>query len=801
METLIQDVRLALRGLVKHPGHAAAVALTLALGIGANTAIFSVVNAVMLRPLPYPEAERLVDVLVLKPEMSPNRLGVTPAHFHAWKSQGSAFEHLGAYVPFGSLDLTGEGKPARLSRHLVSEGLLEALNARPARGRLFAPEDYRTGRAVLLTERLWRSRFGGDPEIPGRRLVLSGESYEVAGVLPEGFRLPGGAPDVVVPLVFAPDAATDRSAAYLGGLGRLRPGVTLEAARGEMAGIGARLARQFPDTNESVTESLLPLREVFVGPARKALGVIAGAVAFVLLIACANVASLQLARSVSREPEMVLRSALGAGARRLARQLLTESAVLSLLGGALGLLLAALLLRLFPDARGIYLPRDVELGLDARVLGFTFLLALACGLASSLPPALRAGRGDLYRVLGGRAAEGGERQVRLQGLLVVLEIALALVLLTGAGLMLRSFFRLQSEDLGFRPDGVLTLEISLPEAKYPEPGAVAAFHRELLERIAALPEVTAAGVARSLPPDDLWGFLPEFEGREPSRKDTAGWQVVTEGYFSALGTPVLQGRDFAAGDRVGGRLAAIASRSAARQFFPAGEALGRRVLFDGVWYEIVGIVEDQRSPGATEEARPAFYLPLAQLPVPAEYLRGMTLAVRTAGDPLKLAGPVRKAVWELDANLPIADLQTFEARLAAGTALARSRFNTALLASFAVLAVALALVGIYGVLSWQVNRRTRELGVRMALGALRADLLRLVLTRGLLLTGAGLAAGLLASVSLTRVLESLLFGVSALDPGTFALVVPALGATALLACYLPARRASRLDPLAALRDE
>lgn len=802
METLAQDLRFALRGLRKRPGHAAAVVLTLALGIGVNAAVFSVVNAVMLRPLPYPEPDRIVDVLAINPRISSERVGVSPADFLVWREESTAFTSLGAYLPFGTFDLTGEGEPVRLSRHLVSEGLLGALGVRPEAGRLFVSGEYRTGgpRAVLLSHSLWRGRFGGDPAMVGKGITLSGEVYEIVGVLPEGFRIPGGQPDLVAPLVFRPEDATDRSAAYLGGIGRLRPGVTLEQAEAELRPVAARLAKQFPGSNEGVTPSLMPLPERFTAPARTALLVLSGAVGFVLLIAAANVANLQLARAASREPEMVLRAALGAGSRRLARQLLTESVLLAVLGGACGLLLALLMLSVLPDARGLYLPKDVELGLDGKVLGFAFLLSLLAGLASGLLPALRAARGDLYRTLqsGGRGTGGGERS-RFQDLLVVTEIALALVLLTGAGLLLQSFLRLQTEELGFEPEGVLTFVLSVPETGYPDPERIAAFYNEALGRLGRIPGVVATGAAKELPPADPWSFLPEIEGRTVSKNDSAGWQLATEGLFSALGIPVLQGRAFTAADREGASPVMIASRSAALRFFPDGKALGGRVLFNGVWYEVVGIVGDQKAPGAP--ASPMFYMAHAQFPVPADYLRSMSFAVRANGDPLRLAGDVRKAIWELDANLPISDLQAMEARLAAGSTVARSRFNTVLLVTFAALALVLAMVGIYGVLSYQVSRRTHELGLRMALGAGRADLFRLVLSRGLLLTVGGIGIGLLGALALTRVLESLLFGVGSLDVLTFATAVPGLVILAILACSLPARRASRLDPLEALREE
>ncbi len=801
--TFLKEVLRALRTLRSQPGHTAAAVLTLALGIGANTAIFSVVDAVLLRPLPYPEPDRLVDVLATSLAPGAERTSITPADFLAWREQSEVFEELGAYIPFGTVDWTRGEEPVRLSRHLVSGGLLAALWVRPAHGRLFAAEEYREeGRRVaLLGHRLWRTRFGGDPEVVGRRLILGGESHQVVGVLPRELRIRGGEPDLLLPLVFAPGAAADREAAYLGAIGRLRPGISIERARREMDALSLRLARPLPESDRA-RASLLPLREALAGPARAALLVLSGAVLFVLLIACANVAGLQLVRAAAREPEIALRSALGAGRRRLARQLLAESLALALLGGLGGVLLAVLALALLPDARGLYLPRDVELGIDLRVLGFSLLLTLLAGLVSGLAPALRGSRADLRSTLqaGGAGADGGGRS-RLQDAFVVAEIALALVLLAGAGLMLRSFARLLADPPGFEPRHVLTLEIELPAARYPEAEQAAAFYAELLDRIGRLPRVVAVGAAKELPPDTPWSFQPLLAGRDEPEAAAAGWQLVTPEYFAALGTPVLRGQAFTARDRQGSRPVTVINETAARQFFPGGEAVGRRVRFNDVWHEVAGVVRDQKVPGGAAGGSPVFYFPHAQVPVPAEYLRAMALAVRTEGDPLALAAAVRGALRSLDADLPAAEVQPLERRLAGGLFFARSHFNTVFLVLFAGLALILAMTGIAGVLSYRVSRRTREVGVRMALGARRFDILRLVMAHGLALTLIGLGLGLAGAVSLTRFLASLLYGLGALDPLTLGAVVLLLAAAASVACYLPARRASRLEPLTALRAE
>ena len=799
MSGWLADLSLGVRLVRRRPAYAAAAVLTLALGIGIDTATWSVVDAVLVRPLPYPRPERLVSLMASRPSRGLDRVSLTPADFLAFRSGARAFADLGAFVPFGTVDLTGEGEPAQLRRHLVSVGLLPALGVRPVRGRLFVPEDFRPegARVALLSARLWRERYGGDPAAVGRRLLLDGERVLVVGILPADFRIPGGDPDLVLPLVWPVGAAADRGSAYLGAIGRLRPGVSLEAARAELAVVARRLERQLPESNRGLGASLLPLGDALAGPARTALLAAWAAVGLVLLVACANVASLQLVRAAARGREMAVRAALGASRTRIARQLLAESAVLAAAGGALGLPLAALALRLLPDPRGVYLSPNVDVRLDARALAYCLAATTLAALASGLAPALRtAGRASALR-------SGGPPRQRLQGLLVAGEIAAAAMLLSGAGLLLRGLDRLLSRDPGLSPGHVLAFDVALPASRYPGEGEAARFYAELATRLARLPGATAAGAAKEVPPGEPWSFHPQVDGRELPPEASAGWEVVTPGYFAALGTPLLRGRPFGPADRAGSASVALVNRSAARRFLGGAGAnpVGRRLRFNGEWHEVVGVVGDQWAPSREAEPPPVVYLAAAQSPVPAAMLRTMTFVVRAAGDPFALANPVRRTLAALDPDLPAARLGPLADRLAAAGALVQSRFNAALLATFAALALALAAVGIYGAMSYLVAARTRELGVRMALGARRGDLLRLVLARGAALALAGLLLGLAGAAALSRLLASLLYGISERDPWTFAAAAAISATAALIASLLPAHRASRLEPVAALREE
>jgi putative ABC transport system permease protein len=813
MRTLPLGFRTALRPLARRPAHAAAAVLTLALGIGVATAVWSVLDAALLRPLPYPDAGRLVSVLAVRPRRGPEAVGIAPADFLAWRERSRSFAALGAYVPFGSLDLTGAGEPVRLERHLVSDGLLQALGIQAAVGRLFLADEYRPGgrRVVVLGERLWHDRFGGDPRVVGRLLTLGGERCEVVGVLPRGVRLPGGDPDLLAPLAFGPADAADRSAGYLGGIGRLRPGVSLAAARAEMAALAGSLARQFPASNQGLAASVVPLRELFTRQSRAALWVVFAAVTAVLLIACGNVANLQLVRALSRLPELGVRAALGATAPRLVGQLLAETSMLAVMGGALGVPIAWAALRLLPDARGIYLPASASPGIDLRVLGFAAAITVACALAAGLAPALRVvfGGGPATTLLGrrdgawggtGAAAMPGRGRERAQAALVMVEVALACTLSIAAGLLLRGFHRLLEQPPGFCAGHVLAFDVALPAARYRERPQIAAFYRELVARLESLPGVLAAAAATEVPPDEPWGFHLRIAGEARTREVAAGWQLVTPGYFTALRLPLLAGRPITALDRSGSRRVAVLGESAARLLLGGGDALGRQVIFNGGAYEIVGVVKDVWNPGE-HTAQPTAYFALDQATVPLERMRAMSVVLRGPGDPLRLAAAARRGLRSLDRDLPAGRMAALASRIAAAVPLARPRLDAQLTSAFAGLAALLAMVGIYGVLSFAVDRRTREIGVRMALGAGRGDLVRLVLRRGMAPAAAGMAAGLLGAFWLARLLASLRIEAGSAEPRLFAAVTLGLTAVAAFACWLPARRASRLDPLAALRQE
>ncbi|HYL06080.1 MAG TPA: ABC transporter permease [Thermoanaerobaculia bacterium] len=796
--TGLQDLSHSLRLAFKSPMLSLVVVLTLALGIGATTVVFTVVDAALLRPVPYPDPERIVVVLGAHPKQGPERISLAPADFLALRGYNRSLGQLGAFVPFGSLDLTGQGEPVRLQRHLVSEGTLEALGVHAVAGRLFQADDYRPGQhSVVLSHRLWRSRFAGDPGVVGRQLLLGGEPARVVGVLPPDFRIPGGDPDLVLPLAFRPADATDRSAAYLGGIGRLRRGVSLAQARADLGGLARGLAQRFPATNRDLDVSLVPLPESLGLQARTALWAIFAAVGLLLLMTCVNVSNLHLTRWLAREHELGIRAALGATTSRLVRQLLAENLPPAIAGGAVGLLLADVALRVLPDPRGIYLPASLGVGLGGRAFEFAVLVTLASVVISGLLPAWRASR--LGRSMsGGRAAPPGPRHERLQQGLVALEVALAFVLLIGAGLLLRSFLNIVDQGLGFDPGQVLTLDVSLPAARYGEPRQSRELYRELARQLAALPGVEAVGAAKEIPPGEPWSFHPRIEDEEVPRDVSVGWQLIIPGYFEALRTPLVTGRPLGDRDRAGTRLVALLNQSAVRTVLGGGVAVGKRLRFDGESFEIVGVVKDQRNPGG--DTAPVVYFAYDQARVPADMMRSLSFVVRTRAKPLVLAGLVKSALWSLDRNLPISRLASMDQRLSAAAPLARSRFNAVLMAVFAGLALILAAIGIYGVISYAVRQRTREIGVRMALGARRADLVGMVLRRGLATALLGVACGALGSAVLARLVASLLFGIGGADPLTFLVVAAGLVAVAVLACYVPARRASRLEPAVALRE-
>ncbi|HEV7668021.1 MAG TPA: ABC transporter permease [Thermoanaerobaculia bacterium] len=806
MTDLLGDVRGSLRSIMQRPAFSAALIVTLALGIGACVAIFAVLDAAVLRPAPYPEPERIASVLALHPSRGPETMSLSPADFLALRAANRSFSTFGAYVPFGTLDLAGEGDPVRLPRFLVSEGALESLALRPSAGQLFVPSDYRSGapRVVAISHRLWRSRFSGDPSIVGRNLALDGELYEVVGVLPATFRLPGGDPDMVLPLVFPAGAAEDRESAYLGGLGRLRPGVTPERAEVELSGLAHALIRKGAgsESENDLAVRVEPLGERYAQSARTGLWAIFGAVSLVLLLAAVNVASLHLVRAVARERELAVRRALGASTGRIVRQLVVESLLYAAAAGALALLLAEIALRTLPDPRGVYLPKSLPLALGASGLAFAAAATIGSALLAVLPALWRAGRKTGPGLIDRPGTAGTDPgRERLHGGLVIAEVALAFVLLAGAGLLVRSFRNLLDQDLGYRPERALTFDLTLPESRYPDAPRVRAFYRDLLDRIGTLPGVVAVGGAKEIPPAEPWSFAPEIEGEPTPEGASAGWQLVTPGYFEALGASRGSGETIGKSDRAGGRRVTLLDATAARDLLGGKPAIGRRLRFNHEAYDIVGIAPALRRPD--EEASPRVYLAFDQEPVPVGYLRGLSIVVRTSGDPIALAGPVRDAVRTLDRDLPVSRLLSFEQRLAEATPLAKSRFNALLSATFGALALLLAAVGIYGVLSFSVRLRTREIGVRAALGASRRELLALVLRRGLSLALFGVALGAILAVAGSRgiaSLQTLWVGIGGselamlLGTGGFLLAISGL------ACWLPARRASRVNPSEALRQ-
>ncbi len=804
---LWQDLRFGARMLLKQRGFTLIAVLTLSLGIGANTAIFSVVNAVLISPLPYRAPDRLVQVWEHnRPKNKPHG-PVAPANFLDWKGQNRSFEGLAAYDNFPSFNLTGVGEPERIQGVRVSVGLFSLLGVGAVAGRTFTGEEERRGnhQVALLSNRLWQRRFGADPGLVGRTLSLNDQSFTVVGILPPDFRFLPEEHEIFVPMVLDGWEAAARGTHPLRVVARLKEGVTLQQAQSEMDQIARRLEQNYPNSNTGVGVNLVPLQEQLVGESRRALLILLGAVAFVLLIACANVANLMLTRAVTRRKEMAVRLALGAGRARLIRQLLTESALLAGTGGIGGLLLSLWSVQVLKTflVQNALLPRGETVALNGRVLVFTLGISLVTGLVFGLAPGLAAAKTDLNEALkeGGRRASGGARDRRLRQALVVGEVALALVLMVGAGLMIQSFLRLRSVDPGFQPENVLAVDISLPNSRYQNGRQVWHFQHQLLERVAALPGVRSVGAAAYLPfsgTHNSWTIQIEGSQSQPAvRYLEPGWRPVTANYFRTLGIPLVKGREFAAADDdEAAPGAAILNEAAARACWPGEEPLGNRFKLEGRNYTVVGVVKDVKHARLDGNSEPEIYFPYSQLPIT---WRGMTVVARTAAAPEQLAAALRSAVQELDKDQPIYNVRTLEGLLA--KSVARPQFNLLLLGSFAVLALVLASLGLYGVMSYTVSQRTHEIGIRMAFGAQPRDALRLVIGAGLTLTLIGIATGGLAAFALTRVMESLLFGISATDPLTFAAVAFLLIAVALLACYLPARRATKVDPLVALRCE
>ena len=803
-EVFRQDVRFAARTLARNPGFAAAAVLTLALGIGANTAIFSVVNAVLVSPLPFPAPDRLVMVYGLNEGRDRQSLG--PADYLDLRSQSRSFERLAA-AREGSFNLAGRERPEIVRGAVVTPDFFSMLGTVPALGRALQPgrDDPGAPRAVVLGARLWRSRFGGDAGVIGRTVTIDAELYTVVGIMPRQFELPAGAemwlssayavpPHPLKPSI---DPSRSRDWHYIEVYGRLAPGVPVAAAGSEVNGIFARWKRELGDKEGSVGGAVVPLRDDLVGAARPALGVLLGAVTLLLLIACSNVANIVLARGTQRQREIAIRAALGAGRLRVVRQLLTESAVLAAAGGALGLVFANAAM---PPLRAM-VPSGLLVGsrleLDGRVLFFTAAVSLGSGIVFGLFPALQLAGRDFDRTLkeSGRGVVGSKAQ-RTRSALVVTEIALAAVLLLGAGLLIRSFDRLLSVSHGFEPDGLLTARLNLPVARYPEPASRTAAVGAVLERVRALPGAAAAGVVSRLPLNQGASRRGVDVEGIPDLNFSPDYQVVSAGYFRAMGIPIVRGRAFDGRDAATGPGAIIVSGSLARRLFPGTEAIGRRmkVGLGDDWSSIVGISGEVRQHRLEDTSVPTVYVPYSQDPWPV-----MTVVVRTSVPPETAAAALDRAVRSVDPEQAISNVRPM--RQVISESVSAQRLRMLLLGLFAFLALVLACIGLYGVMAYSVAQRAREIGIRMALGAAPARVLRLVVGQGLRLALVGLAAGLVLSLLFGRLMASLLFEVRPTDAATFAAISILLSAVAFLASYVPAWRATRVDPAVVLRGD
>jgi putative ABC transport system permease protein len=795
MESFWQDLRYSARILFKNSGFALVAVITLALGIGANTAIFSVVNAILLRPLPYFEPERIVSA-------RSNESALDLADIKSWSR---SFEAVGGNT-MQALDYTGNTEPVQWRVGLVTGDYFKTLGVQPALGRAISADDDQRGgaRIIVLSHSLWREQFNGDPNIIGRAVPLSGGSYTVVGVMPAGFKSPRDSSEAWSPLqVVNPLAAAYRGVHFLQTYLRLKPGVSLAQAQSDMASIDKRLAEQFPEENKTRRQLLIPLHERIVGQSRQALLILFGAVGLVLLIACANFANLLLARAAAREQELVVRAALGASRWRLVRQLLTESVMISVLGGVAGLMLALWGIETLIDLKPENLPRLDTINIDGRVLIFTLVVSVVTGVLFGLAPAWNAARVNVNDALkeGGRGAAGIARH-RVRSTLVVIELALALVLLIGAGLLIKSFWKLQNVRTGFNPDNLLTLRIDLPESRYREISNQMRYRRAALDELNSLPGVNAAMVSELPLSGDALTHNFLVEGRPPivpGEEPEVETRSIAGDYFRLMQIPLLSGRDFTPQDKEDTPLVGVINKTLAQQFFLNEDPVGKRVRWareDQInWITIIGVVDDVKQFGLELPDDPTLYTPYAQSNRP--WKRWMTLVVRGESNTAVPASMVKNGVWKIDPLIPATRVRMMSEVMA--EAVSAQRFNMLLLGIFAGVALLLSAVGIYGVISYAVTQRTHEVGIRMALGAQPRDVMKLVVGQGMLLALIGVSIGLITALALTRLMTSLLFGVSATDPMTFAVISLLLIAVALLACYLPARRATKVDPMVALR--
>jgi putative ABC transport system permease protein len=805
----MQQLRYAARLLARTPGFTIVAVITLALGIGVNSAIFSVIDAVLLRPLPYPHPERLVYFYEHQANDPEERGGIAPANMGDY-NQNHVFSGI-SHVGTPGMNLTGAGTPERIFGIQAGYNFPDLLGVQPAMGRTFLPEEDRYGarHVVIISHELWQQRLGGDRAVIGRSITLDGEAYEVIGVLPAGFQSPEDFTErqpmlFVVPDCWPPNILHNRGEHYDHAIARLKPGISLAQAQSEMQTIGARLAKAYPDTNGKIALGVAPLGAEMVRRVRTAMLVLLGAVGLVLLIACANVANLLLARSAGRSREVAIRLAIGAGRWRIVRELLVESALIAAVGCALGLLLGAWTRDLLVTLAPKNIPRLNTALLNWRVLGFTGMLATITVFLFGMIPAWQAsGVRPNAALKSGERSTGGSAVLRWRSALMASEVALALMLLVGGALLWKSFVRVTGVDLGFQPDRTLMVRINLPDLHYPNGSRRLAFFQELEQRVTRLPGVQSAGFTFSGPMRGGWGSVyetPEGAGSEPDfRTRSADFEPVSARYFETLGIPILKGRAFTPADKEGAPPVAIINQVLARKLFPKGDAAGHRIRRAGGrdWETIVGVVGEVHLEGQTEKVNPQVYFPAAQTSLYPVHLADC--AIRTAGAPLAIVRDMQRQVWAIDKDQPLTRVETLEEVVSASVA--QRRFQAVLLLLFAGGAVALAVVGVYGVISYAVAQRTPEIGLRLALGAQRHDILSLTMARALAPILAGLAAGLAGALAGSRLLTSLLFEVKPSDPATFALVAALLGAVALGACLIPARRATRVDPMVALRYE
>ena len=807
MGPFLQDLRYGFRVMLKSPGFTGAAVLALALGIGVNTVIFGIINGVLLRPLPYQDSSQLMSLSQINPTEGSETFPVSIPNYVDWKRQSQSFEQMAAYRSgsSASFNLTADGaEPERIRGLGVSANLFSTLGINALRGSTFQQDDDKNGGHVaILSHALWQRRFNSDPSIVGKTITLNGLGYAVAGVMPPTFDFPVQTEKVElwVPMVFTAEDLSEemRGLHRLLVVARLKSGVTREQAQSEMTTISRRLAEQYPQANTNITSKVVPMLDEVVGNIRPALFILLAAVGCVLLIACANVANLLLARATARGKEIAIRVALGAGRLRVIRQLLTESVLLALAGGALGLLLTLVANYVLLNINPGNIPRLQEVGVDVRVLGFTFLISLITGILFGIAPALQASKGDLVETLkeeSGKSSAGVHKN-RVRSVLVVSEVALALLLLISAGLLIRSFLNLQKIDPGFNPQNVLTLRIPLPANKYSEPPQARAFYQQLLDRVKGLPGVQHAGVTTSIPLTG-WNSIFSFEipGRPappPGQTLEAEFIAISPDYHNAMGIPLRRGRLLSEGDSKTSPSVIVINETMARRHWPNEEVVGKQIKIGPFLREIVGVVSDVKQDGLNVPSREQIYASIYQVPSPASKI----LTVRSGTDPKNLIGSLRKEVLAVDHDQPITSIRTMDEVFS--ESISKPRFYMILLSVFAAVALALAVIGIYSVLAYSVTQRTQEIGIRMALGAQPRDVLRLVVGQGMMLTVIGIVIGLIAAFFLSRVMASMIEGISARDLMIFGGTPVVLAIVSLLACFIPARRAAKLNPIIAIR--